>query len=260
MASISKSYYPKKGRNGSEGPSNKSGKSEQRTNEPEGETTDSSELSAKERELADVDEQLKKRSEELDRDTKDLEQLVSQLEKDRLRIEEKWAELSRRERSLNADERRIKSESMRLRKLQDELHEWSTKLKGQEKELKLKSREAKQESAVGPSKASVRNQHPRQSENASSKSMEIENKANGGKQYRFPIRGDPVKKLEFLKKSAAEKGITFNGDHNKGIFWGHDLLCNYTRVDNDMILNIIKVPAGSTHDQIARLIENFFGQ
>jgi DNA repair exonuclease SbcCD ATPase subunit len=221
---------------------------------------DSAGLSAKEQELADLERRLNERSAELDRDTKDLEQLVSQLEKDRLGIEEKWMELSRRERSINADERRIKSESMRLRKLQDELHEWSTKLKEQEKELERKSKEAKQGFAVGPSKASVQNQHPRQSGKASSKSMETEDKANRGKQYLFPIRGDPVKKLEFLKKSAAEKGITFNGDYNKGIFWGHDLLCNYTRIDKDMIVNIIKVPAGSTHDQIAKLIENFFGQ
>lgn len=75
------------------------------------------------------------------------------------------------------------------------------------------------------------------------------------KQYKFQISGDCAKKLDFLKKTAAEKGITFNGDCNKGSFWGHGMMCNYFRVGGDVILNIESVPPNTSYDDIARMFE-----
>lgn len=77
------------------------------------------------------------------------------------------------------------------------------------------------------------------------------------KQYKFQIGGDCSKRLDFLKKTSAEKGITFNGDCNKGSFWGHGLMCNYFKVGNEIILNIESVPANSNYDDMAKMIEKF---
>jgi len=81
-----------------------------------------------------------------------------------------------------------------------------------------------------------------------------------GTQYRFQVSGDYSKKLEFLKGTAAQKGIGFSGDHNKGSFWGHGMMCNYFRVGDEMIVNIESVPQGCTFEQIEKMIENFFKQ
>lgn len=61
--------------------------------------------------------------------------------------------------------------------------------------------------------------------------------------------------MEFLSKTAAEKGITFNGDCNKGSFWGHGLMCNYFRVGEEIILNIESVPPNTTYDFVAEMFE-----
>jgi len=79
------------------------------------------------------------------------------------------------------------------------------------------------------------------------------------KQYRFQIGSDCAKRLDFLKKTSAEKGITFNGDCNKGSFWGHGLMCNYFRVGGEIIINIESVPANTTFDDMAKMIEKFLG-
>jgi len=79
-----------------------------------------------------------------------------------------------------------------------------------------------------------------------------------GQQYRFQISGDYARKLEFLKASAAKKGIGFSGDLNKGSFWGHGMMCNYFKVGSEMIVNIETVPQGCTFEQIEKLIEDFF--
>ncbi len=77
------------------------------------------------------------------------------------------------------------------------------------------------------------------------------------RQCRFKVSGDPVEKLEFLRRTATGKGITFNGDQNKGSFWGHGLLCNYFRIGDEVIVNIESVPPGSSFDDIAKMIETF---
>jgi hypothetical protein len=81
-----------------------------------------------------------------------------------------------------------------------------------------------------------------------------------GKQYRFKVAGDYSKKLDFLKGTAAQRGIDFNGDTNKGSFWGHGMMCNYFRVGDEMIVNIESVPQGVTFEQIEKMIEDFFKQ
>ena len=77
------------------------------------------------------------------------------------------------------------------------------------------------------------------------------------KQYRFQIAGDCSERLEFLKKTSSEKGITFNGDCNKGSFWGHGLMCNYFKVGGEIILNIESVPADTSFDDMAKMLEKF---
>jgi len=79
-----------------------------------------------------------------------------------------------------------------------------------------------------------------------------------GQQYRFQISGNISKKLEFLKGSAAQKGMGFSGDYNKGSFWGHGLMCNYFKLGNEMIVNIESVPQGCTFEHMGKLIEDFF--
>lgn len=78
-----------------------------------------------------------------------------------------------------------------------------------------------------------------------------------GKQYKFKVVGDPAKKLDFLRQTATERGVTFNGDHNKGSFWGHGLLCNYFRVGDEVIVNIESVPQDTSFEAVAKLIESF---
>ena len=81
-----------------------------------------------------------------------------------------------------------------------------------------------------------------------------------GTQFRFHVSGDYGKKIEFLKLSASKRGIGFNGDQNKGSFWGHGMMCNYFKVGDTMIVNIESVPQGNTAEQIEKLIEDFFNQ
>jgi hypothetical protein len=79
------------------------------------------------------------------------------------------------------------------------------------------------------------------------------------KQYRFPVGNDCSEKLDFLKKTSAEKGITFNGDCNKGSFWGHGLMCNYFKVGKELILNIESVPAGTDYEDVAAMLKKTLG-
>jgi len=79
------------------------------------------------------------------------------------------------------------------------------------------------------------------------------------KQYRFQIGSDCADKLEFLRKTAAEKGMTFNGDCNKGSFWGHGLMCNYFKVGGELILNIDSVPADTSFEDVAAMVKKTLG-
>ena len=79
------------------------------------------------------------------------------------------------------------------------------------------------------------------------------------KQFRFQVGSDCSEKLDFLRKTSAEKGITFNGDCNKGSFWGHGLMCNYFKVGQELILNIESVPENTSYDDMAAMIKKFLG-
>ena len=60
--------------------------------------------------------------------------------------------------------------------------------------------------------------------------------------YEVPLGGEPTKKLDQLKRAAAQKGIDFKGTVDQGNFSGMGLRGQYRRDGEFIIVTITKVP------------------
>ena len=75
--------------------------------------------------------------------------------------------------------------------------------------------------------------------------------------YRFRLQGNPQEKLVTLKRKAAERGVRFVGDVDRGTFSGMGLSGSYRREDQDIAVTIQAVPFLFTYDSVAAMIESF---
>jgi hypothetical protein len=81
--------------------------------------------------------------------------------------------------------------------------------------------------------------------------------------YTFTIRGDPAQKLQRIKALAAQKGVSFNGDLNRGNFAGGISLLGmgirgtYAIQGNMIAVTVIEKPASYSWDQIESQLRGF---
>ena len=75
--------------------------------------------------------------------------------------------------------------------------------------------------------------------------------------YRFSLRGDPHGKLQLLKTKAAQSGVRFVGDVDRGTFSGMGLSGRYVRENDEIVVTIDSVPFLFTYDSVAAMIGRF---
>lgn len=75
--------------------------------------------------------------------------------------------------------------------------------------------------------------------------------------YRFSLRGDPHGKLQLLQTKAAQSGVQFVGDVERGTFSGRGLSGSYVRQEDDFVVTIESVPFLFTFDSVATMIGKF---
>lgn len=77
------------------------------------------------------------------------------------------------------------------------------------------------------------------------------------KTYRFPLGGAPQDKLNALRRNAAQRGVRFVGDVERGSFSGMGLDGFYVRDGSEIVVTINRVPFIYSMDQVAAMIQDF---
>jgi len=75
--------------------------------------------------------------------------------------------------------------------------------------------------------------------------------------YKLPLGGEPVIKLDRLKRAAAQKGIDFRGTVDEGDFSGRGLNGYYRREGEYIIVTITKTPFFISETAIVSQIKDF---